>query len=192
MNKDIFKERVPISSLTWTKNEKLKRRNRQNYQRNAIIFLFIVKNSHTISHNGQWKRMSFQCNSINAMLHTTTIGVSYVKIHCAPEVKQVKPINFITFDRTWQRGLGLSPFLSISQTFFKWAAHVHSTVMHSIALFCTHTHQIHLCEVHLLQVRNKIYVPNITNKLCDFRVIYACLITFPLSLASLAPYYVCE
>lgn len=114
----------------------------------------------------------------------TTIGVSYVKT-TAREVKQVKPINFITFDRMAER-LSLSPFLSILKHFSNGLHGAVHTVIHFIAL---HTPNTRASPAGW----NKISIPNITNKLCDFRVIYACLLTFPLSLAYLAPYYyVCE
>lgn len=132
--------------------------------------------------------MSFQCSSMNAIAHTfrsskSTIGVSYVKT-TAREVKQVKPINFITFGRMTIESLGLSPFLSDLKLLFRMGCTVH-------ARHCTHQTHVHV-QCASLAGSNKISVPNITNELCDFRVIYACLITFPLSLASLAPHYVCE
>lgn len=119
----------------------------------------------------------------------TTVGVSYVKT-TAREVKQVKPINFITFDRMTIESLGLSPFLSHLKLFFSNGLFGLCTPLH-----CTHQNTRAMCSVQCASLAgsNKISISsNITNKLCDFRVIYACLITFPLSLASLAPNYVCE
>lgn len=76
--------------------------------RNAIIFL--LKNSHTISHNKLEENVVSMQQSANLREN-----------HRAPEVKQVKPINFITFDRMTEFG-----FVAFSFHFKKNSNGLHS------------------------------------------------------------------
>lgn len=172
LNKDIF-NRVPIFSVS---HERKLRRNRQNRdQRNATIF-FVGKFSHYFHVMSYMRReCRFNTHTDREKSILTTIGCELRENHRtrSETTSQTNKFYYIwSYDRVWVCRL-FKPII-----FFKWPAHVHTVRLCTPLHWTVHTPNTYV-HAHLLQVRVKyIYFSNKTNKLLDFRVIYACARSF--------------
>lgn len=138
-------------SRTWKEIDKITKEMQQ--------FSYASENSHTISHNKRWKRMSLQCSSINAIAHTQTHTFRPERNNNRRELRgnhctrsKTSRTNKFYYIWSYDSEFGFVAFSFQFETFLQMGCMVWCIRLCTL-LHCAHT--THTCNVHCLQVRIK-------------------------------------